>query len=291
MLPITRILAPVDFSDRCLRMMPYVRALAETYHAELILLHVVNPFYGIPPTGISGPAMIPVSPTILQDKAKELDEFAVSELQGLGVRRYVYEGDTVAQIVEFARAEAVSMIAMPTHGYGVLRRFLIDSVTAKVLHDVSCPVLTGVHIENQAPERKASFKNILCAVDLGPQSQEALTWAARLACDFGARLGVVHAMSALNPGVTLLLSPEFELEMEKPVRAQLEKLQEAAGAENATVYIEEGDAPKTVTAVAKSAGADLLVIGRGTREQDDTGRLRTNAYAIIRQSPCPVVSI
>ncbi|MBI2816711.1 MAG: universal stress protein [Acidobacteria bacterium] len=290
MLPISRILAPVDFSDRCLRMMPYVRSLAQTYNAELILLHVVNPFYGIPPTGISGPAMIPISPTILQDKAKELDAFAVSELQGLPVRRFVYEGDTTAQIVEFARAERVGLLAMPTHGYGVLRRFLIDSVTAKVLHDVSCPVLTGVHLENHSPGREGIFKNILCAVDLGPQSQEALSWAAQLASDFGAKLGIVHAMSALNPGVTLLLSPEFELQMAKPVRAELQKLQVAAGAEKAPIYIEEGDAPKTVATVAKGIGADLLVIGRGTRE-DDTGRLRTNAYAIIRQSPCPVISI
>ena len=32
MLPITRILAPVDFSERCLRMMPYVRAIAQRKH-------------------------------------------------------------------------------------------------------------------------------------------------------------------------------------------------------------------------------------------------------------------
>jgi nucleotide-binding universal stress UspA family protein len=35
--------------------------------------------------------------------------------------------------------------------------------------------------------------------------------------------------------------------------------------------------------------ADLVVIGRG-KLQEALGRLRTNAYAIIRQSPCPVVS-
>jgi hypothetical protein len=36
--------------------------------------------------------------------------------------------------------------------------------------------------------------------------------------------------------------------------------------------------------------ADLLVIGRGSAA-GMFGRLRTNAYAIIRQSPCPVVSV
>jgi len=290
MLSISRILAPVDFSDRCLGMMPYVRAMARTYNAEVTLVHIVNPFYGIPATGISGPILIPVSQNILQDKARDLEQFAVAALDGVPVRRLVYEGPTVAQIVEFARAERPSLIAMPTHGYGVLRRFLIDSVTAEVLHDVSCPVLTGVHLQDQPVPKSVRFTNILCAVDLGPQSREVLAWSSRLAADFGAKLGVVHAMSALNPGVTLLLSPEFEMEMEKPVRTELEKLQSAVGAESAEVYLEEGDAPKTVSAVAKTFGADLLVIGRGTVD-DETGRLRTNAYAIIRQSPCPVISI
>ena len=38
---------------------------------------------------------------------------------------------------------------MPTHGYGVFRRFLLGSVTSKVLHDLGCPVLTGAHLTEQ----------------------------------------------------------------------------------------------------------------------------------------------
>jgi nucleotide-binding universal stress UspA family protein len=42
--------------------------------------------------------------------------------------------------------------------------------------------------------------------------------------------------------------------------------------------------------VASRRGADLLVIGRGS-ESGLLGRLRANAYAILRESPCPVVTI
>ena len=69
--------------------------------------------------------------------------------EGLRLRRVVYEGDPEAQIAAFAQAEDVQLIVMPTHGYGVFRRYLIGSVTAKVLHDVSCPVLTGAHIDRR----------------------------------------------------------------------------------------------------------------------------------------------
>jgi len=290
MLSISRILMPVDFSDRCLAMTAYVKAIAQTYKAEVTLVHVVNPFYEIPQTGISGPTSFPISRLILEQREKQLEEFAIAELEGVPVRRVVYEGDPASQIVEFARAEPIDLIAMPTHGYGPLRRFLIGSNTAKVLHDTHCPVLTGSHVEQPAAPARVSFSKVLCAVDLGPQSPAVLDWAVRLAGDFHAQLGIVHAISPQNPSVALLLSPEFEMEIQKKIRAEIERLQAAAGADDATIYIEEGQPGRTVSAVAKSSGADLLVIGRGPVEEAGR-RFTTNAYAIIRQAPCAVISI
>ena len=42
--------------------------------------------------------------------------------------------------------------------------------------------------------------------------------------------------------------------------------------------------------VAKDNEMDLIVIGR-SMDHSLFGRLRTNAYAVIRESPCPVVSV
>ena len=215
----------------------------------------------------------------------------MAELQGVAVRRLVYEGDAAGQIVAFAKAENIPLIAMPTRGHGVLRRFLIGSETSKILHDVSCPVLTGVHLEEPPGLRPVRFSNILCAVDLGPQSPPTLAWASRLAADLQAQLGIVHAIAPVNPGVIVLLSSDFQMELEKMARQEIENLQSAVGAESASVHIEEGEAAQTVCSIAQSRGADLLVIGRGAAQEGHSGRLRTNAYSIIRQSPCPVISV
>jgi len=290
MLPISRILVPVDFSDRCLGMMPYVKAIAARYSAEVALLHVVDPFYNIPATGLSGPVMIPISPSVLGERAKQMDQFAVAELEGLRVRRLVYEGDPVSQIVSFAQAEGAPLIAMPTRGYGVLRRFLIGSVTSKILHDTACPVLTGVHTENLPASGAVRFSNILCAIDLGPQSQEILAWASQLATDFHAKLGIVHSITSLDPGLPFVSTLQFRMELETVARQDVEKLQITVGAESATVHVAGGEPAKAVSTLAESIRADLLVIGRGPQD-GSTGRLPTNAYAIIRQSPCPVISV
>jgi nucleotide-binding universal stress UspA family protein len=165
---------------------------------------------------------------------------------------------------------------MPTHGYGRFRRFILGSNTAKVLHDADCPVWTGVHMEDASAMPSIAIRNILCAVDLGPQSSRALAWAAGLAREFDARLTLLHAMPC-GPDVGLSAGEELRM------------LQGTAGAK-ADVLLESGEPAKAICDAAGRLRADVLVIGRGSAA-GVYGRLRTNAYSIIRQSPCPVVSV
>jgi nucleotide-binding universal stress UspA family protein len=303
MLPISRILAPVDFSERCLGMMPYVKTIAERYRAEVILLHVVDPVYVvqqihrrlceghtdvIPKIEISEPLRAPQ--WILTERGKQLEGFAACELQNLPVRRLVSGGDPETQIAAFIQSEGLQLVVMPTHGYGVLRRYLIGSVTSKVLHDVSCPVLTGVHTEEQVPLRRGRWSSIVCAVDLTPHSRDTLAWASAFAHDARARLSIVHVVPSVSPRLHSALSSKVRTSSEEMARKDVEKIQKQAGAADVEICIREGDVPREVCSFAQSIGADLLVIGRGAPDHE-IGRLRTNAYAIIRQAACPVVSV
>ncbi|PYT19849.1 MAG: hypothetical protein DMG58_35360 [Acidobacteria bacterium] len=70
---------------------------------------------------------------------------------------------------------------------------------------------------------------------------------------------------------------------------QLDGLQQSVGTK-AEQLIVAGDVPHTVCAQAEELRADVLVIGRSS-ESGLLGRLRTNAYAIIRGAHCPVISV
>lgn len=202
-------------------MMPYVRAISERYKAEVILLHVLDPVYVVqrihrrlcegytdvvPEAEVSRP--LPVPHWIYAEKAKQLEEFAAAELRDVSVRRLIYEGDPETQIAAFTQAEDIQLIVMPTHGYGVFRRFLIGSVTSKVLHDVSCPVLTGLHVNAQAPLIDVKLSTIVCAVDLPPHRGETLAWASQLARDFKANLSIVHVVPSTTRSPTVAFIPE-----------------------------------------------------------------------------------
>jgi nucleotide-binding universal stress UspA family protein len=285
MLPISRILFPVDLSDWCL-----AKATAIKYNAELTLLYVASPFYSIPATGYSDPVYVPVPKEAIAEEGDELERFGANQLQDVKVRHVLYVGDAVEQIIAFVKSEKIDLIAMPTHGRGEFRRFLIGSVTAKILHDVSCPVLTGAHLKELPAAKAGTFSNILCAIDLGPQTPDVIRCASQLAADFNAKLSVVHTVPSPTPGTELLYSPEWKAEVVNMARLGVEKMLSENGVTAPCVYIQEGDSAHAVCSLAKKVGSDLLVIGRGPHD-GTFGRFTTHAYGIVRQAPCPVVSI
>lgn len=286
---LARILLPVDFSERSLGAARYARLLAEHFHSELTLLHVLAPpAYEFGALEISGSMLSELYVCRTVQVESELKTALADELAGLEVRRVVLEGDPARKIVEFAHNEQMGLIVMPTHGYGQFRRFILGSITAKVLHDADCPVWTGVHLEEAAPATALALRHIACAIDLGPQSLNALEWATGIGREFGAKLSILHvATCAQAPGQA---GAGWRSEMEAKIRQEITLLQERAGAVDAEVVVRPGDPPKVVCAETQRLQADMLVIGRGSAG-GRFGRLRANAYAIIRQSPCPVVSV
>jgi nucleotide-binding universal stress UspA family protein len=85
------------------------------------------------------------------------------------------------------------------------------------------------------------------------------------------------------------LSPEWRNQLLNDAKAELTLLMETAGTRG-EMHIEIGPISAAVADAASDLQADLLVIGR-TCDDSAGGRLPTNAYAIIRESPCPVLSI
>ncbi len=282
-----RILVPVAFSERCEGAAQYAEALAQHFHSELTLLHVVAP---IPVYNF--PEAVPLPSNSVEDlvpaATAQLEEFAARSLQGVAVKTAVVTGDPAQHIVSYANSGKFDLIVMPTHGYGPFRRFLLGSVTAKVLHDAGCPVWTGPHLENAAEDDAIVFRKVLCAVDLGPDSLAILQWAGSFAQPSGASLEVVHAIA--QPGSSAggaSLEPDSKALEE--ARTRIAFYLEDLGL-TGEIVVRAGSAPDVVRAVAHESGADLLVIGRG-HASGVLGRLRTNAYAILRESPCPVAAI
>src|SRR5262249_35224152 len=128
------------------------------------------------------------------------------------------------------------------------------------------------------------YKRILCAVDLTEKSVALMRWAAQIARHFQSTLHLVHAIPGADGVDTSFQSFLFSAAREKSA-----KLQQEAGIALETC-VAGGEVGSVVREAAERHRDDLVVIGRG-RLTETLGRLRTNAYSIIRQSPCPVISV
>jgi nucleotide-binding universal stress UspA family protein len=221
---------------------------------------------------------------------QDLDTFLKQELDNVGVKRVLLEGDPAQKIVEYAHSEESDLIMMPTHGYGPFRRLLLGSITSKVLHDSDCAVWTGVHSEGNPSGGPMVLGQILCAIDLGPHSAKTLGWADRLAAEFKSRLSIVHVVPSLDPRTEeYYFSAEWRQFILGMASTEIQQLQQSVGS-HAEVGLEMGDVATSVCLTAERLKADLLVVGRGAMA-GALGRFRTHAYAIIRQAPCPVASV
>jgi nucleotide-binding universal stress UspA family protein len=263
--------------------------LAEYFRSQILLLHVLTPPQREFGELLTGGSMIEeLYRGRARQAAAELDAFLAAELAGVSVESAVLEGDPAARIVEYARQRGVDIIMMPTHGFGPYRRFILGSNTAKVLHDAECPVWTSAHIEQVSGVAAVPMRAILCAVDLGSESSKTLFWAAALAREFGARLTLFHATAA-DADIGDDSEVNWRIDVREAAERELSRLQSFVNAE-ADLVIEAGEPAKVICAAAARVQADALVIGRGSAA-GLFGRLRSNAYAIIRQAPCPVVSV
>jgi nucleotide-binding universal stress UspA family protein len=288
-LRIHKILLPIDFHETSLAIVRVAAGLARRLGSEVVLAHVVSRGDYSPHEVNQGK---PVQEgdllgEILDFAEKDLHEPVRAELEGLLVKCVVRKGDPATQIVRIGEEEGADLIVMPTHGYNGFYRYLIGSVTAKVIHESACPVLTGAHIQ-QGAVRDFAISHVLCGVTYSDHSLATVRWAADVAAEFKARLtlaNVTPSVELYGPGGMYVDRPWKE-ELVLGATEMLEGLCKKAGVKAETV-IESGDPGEGLSRAATSVGADLLVVGCHV----SGGRLGSNGYGIISASQIPVLSV
>ena len=291
MLSIHRILVPVVFTDTSRHVAHQAAWLARRFHAETILLHVVPPL-GYPAGVLESGHEITardLHARVVQQAEQDLEQALRPEFDGMAVTRVLLRGDPAHEIVNTARNRNVDLIVMSTHGHGTFYRFLLGSVTAKVLHESHCPVWTGAHLE-EAPAGEFSIRHVLCSVDLTPHCRRTALLAAEMAAAVDATLTLVHITSGVEvwgPGGSHV-DPVWKEMIVGSATREMAQLQRDVGTK-AEVIIDSGNVPELLNRAAGQTRADVLVLGHspGRSHLGDNGE----GYGIIRESRIPVLSV
>jgi len=137
-----RILAPVDFSEASRKALQYAAHFAAAFNAEVILLHVIQPFT-LPVEPEFMPPELGISRQELVDSSRrELEEWCAREIGGrVQCQVRAQEGVPWHQIVAAASDTNTDLIILATHGRSGLKHVLLGSVVERVTHHAPCPVL------------------------------------------------------------------------------------------------------------------------------------------------------
>ena len=288
---IRHILFPTDFSNLAVATEDYVRTFADRLGARVSILHAIEYpayLYGMPPACF-------METTEMDTSEKRAGETIKNVLPGFAAERVVQTGDPARVIKEFAEANSVDLIMMPTHGYGLFRRALIGSVTAKTLHDVQCNVWTMAHIETHPPVPDVIPSRIVCALDLSPESVAVIKSAAQVAGRFGATLLLTHVVGHVMSVRDEYLDDRSQSALELQnyyvdfAREKIANFQREAGT-NLDVCVEVGVVSAVLAEVVRKHQANLMVTGHGVSE-NLLGSVRSHGYPIVQESPCPVLRV
>jgi nucleotide-binding universal stress UspA family protein len=283
---IRRILLPIGFTDRDAAAARQAAGLARDFGSEIVMLHV-NPVVTPALAGageLGGPIDTGWVTALEAQRRNELNRYGAEELANLTVKRVVVTGDPASEIVSHAGQASADMIVMPTHGYGKLRRFLLGSVTSKVLHDAHCPVWTATDAASARHPTSRGVRRVICALDLSPGCERVADWAQRFATRYNAPLTAFHALPDVD-----FPDPTWMIGLTEATEKKAAEILASVQVEG-KIDIGTGDPAAAIAKEATRRQADLVVIGRASAHHE-AGRLWADAYAIVREAPCPVVSV
>lgn len=278
-LPIRRILCPVDFSDFSRAAVDRAIVLARPFQSEITALFVLPYVFPEDAAGCAGP--VAPEPGVQSAVAEDLDDFLrPARDAGLSVRLCVRSGDCVGHILKEARRRGSDLIAMGTHGRSGFARWVLGSVTDSVLRKAPCPVLAVPRMISP-PRPPASLSGrIVCAVTLSVEGARTVSYALSLGRSTGSVVTLVHVWDGVG-GTWVRSTVEAELRR----RLHAAALVEGPAACAVEEVVVSGRTHREILRLAEARRANLIVLG-----SDDQGPGPT-ARRVLREAGAPVLIV
>lgn len=217
---------------------------------------------------------------------------------GWQISHDVRNGSPGFELINFAREWPADLIVVGSHGRTALGRFVLGSVSQKVLTEAPA----SVHIGRANPGTGESGERIVIGVDGSPGSMAAVRAVAERRWTDGSEIRIVVADDVVrgNP-IWLLIPPvrEFVDELRADERTQAEQFALAAakelraglGSRNVTVssVVHTGDPKQVLVKHAEEFGADCIFTGAtGFNSRLERVILGSVSAAVAARAHCSV---
>ena len=297
------ILVPTDFSEYSDHALRYAASLGERFGATLHLLHVVT-VHGY--KGQRQVADIPDMTPLLEaaDRAARahLDAGAVhgGEAEATVVKAVERGVNAWNPILEYAGQQPIDLIVMAMHSGSRLARFLVGSVTERVLRFAPCPVLViekGDRDFVDPATMTVRLNRVVVADDLTDKTPAALEYAVTWLAPYAPEVHLVHAVEIEVPapyawaGVSSVFTLDSELKGR--IDGMVRERASAVIPDSWTVKtgVIEGRPHTAVPEYAARVEADLMVLAGESRTDLGERVMGGTVERMARHAPCPMLVV
>ena len=297
-----RILVPLDGSSRAELILSQVARILRREDSEILLLRAVHV-----PAQIGRVNMAPVWAAQIEEAQKYIHDLTRRfQERGARVNGRVVEGYPPDAILETARSEGSTLIALCTHGHTGFARWAMGSVAEKVARAAEVPLLllrsfrrTSKGDLEPAVAEELPFRRILVPLDGSTTSMSVLGPAQKFAQLFGSSILLLHVETPYVPSSPVLPGMEIALpQMAPPQTPSAEDEITAKAAERLTQAGLEvsrlttvGEPASEILDLSVNRGMDLIALGTHGRTGLERWALGSVAERVLRSTEVPLLLV
>jgi nucleotide-binding universal stress UspA family protein len=229
----------------------------------------------------------------LRDSAQQLLTQEAERFTAVGWTPHTMlrEGHAAHEIVEAAGETSADLIAVGSRGLGSVKRFLLGSVSEKVMAYAPCSVLIARQPQDRDPEDTAL--RLLLAFDGSPTAAAAVETIASLPLQAHTHILITTVMELLTyyrMDIIQTTSPSWQAK-KQAAQADLEQAAQVLrqATPNVSVELREGnDTSQEILDAATTFNAELIVMGHKGKSGLERFLLGSVANQVVHHAPCSV---
>jgi nucleotide-binding universal stress UspA family protein len=295
-----RILVPLDGSPKAEVILSLIARILRREDSEILLLRVVDV-----PAAVGRYSLAEIRKQEREEAQRYVHDMA-KRFSGSGTKVHgrIAEGSPAETILETAKTEGATLIAMSTHGRSGLVRWALGSVAEKVARASDVPLLL-VRSFRRSPKgdlepivpKEIPFRRILVPVDGSPTSTAVIGPAEKFAQLYGSDVLVLHVETPYVPPSPVL--PGMEVVLPKMVPPATPSENDEVTAKPAARFTQAGLKATRLTTVGEPASEildlsvnramDLIALGTHGRSGLARWALGSVAERVLRSGEVPIL--
>lgn len=298
-----RVLLATDGSDSAAAALDFLAGFPFPAGSEAIVLSVIDnrSFPGDEEFGDAFGLALQETCEVQQGEAEQLLAAAGQRLReaGWAGSTQIRNGDPAEEIIQASEEQGVDLVVLGSHGTTGIGRFLLGSVSDRVLSHAPCSVLIVRAPAAPQPAAAAAGREkwrILLAHDSSEASAKALSLCASLPLDDSAQVTAVRVMplvTAYRQDIQQQLNTIWQ-QKKQAARASLEEAVQAlrwSTPHVATELREAADVSAEILDMAEQSGTDLIMLGCKGRSAIQRFLVGSKTNRIARYAQCSVWAV